>query len=682
MRRFILVLFGCLLMSPALRAETRAFGSMEEAQIYQQNGSRLKGELPQQKTMDEQEWKAFLQKRLENVDISELPANERMDKMSSMSTVKEDHMDKRSFFEKVYDEAMARISTNPEASDIELKNVQYYELQTEEEPVVTIGGKAVPQISVTLPDGKKHTVPAYEHIPYLATQIEVLPSGLLKVSETFTLIADGRKVREGMVRVFKKEALSRKNKVKLLLNEVAVNGTVVPYEVAEQGKNYLIRPRQNYRLPAGVYVYNFSYVVDRYLWNYGDFYQLYWNATGSFLNLIVSNSVVSFKLPGTEPAVRKYVVTGFPGRLDGNNAVMLDGAENRIAFSNIRPLRVGEGMHVFMMLPKVDFTAPDFSKKTVWFFEEYGDIALAFALFVIAGVSCFLSWRYIRNRLKFANITPENAALSRYLWTGKKDKALIGCCLLDLFRKNAIDIQEQDNDIFLVRKNMLGKTLSVFEKKILSLLFGKKDNILQVGIKSKNKMLQVLKLVARDTEQKKQKLVLRMGGMYIFFNAAMLLCTELGMALLADNMMLFSVFLAADVLLVAGVLLWQIGWERPFVRVLWRGLAVIPAVGGFMMFVAYVHVISALLLYGAVVLMSVFVRKFMDDGALLQNAVKSVQNVRDFLRGQSGTFSENRNFLLQQSNIWALDLQRYYGRNDKVKDFYRLDIVARLIETL
>ncbi len=682
MRSFIFVLIGGLLMPSVLQAETRAFGSMEEAQIYQQNGSRLKGELPQQKTMDEQEWKEFLQKRLENVDISTLPENDRMDKMSSMSTVKEDRSDKRSFFEKVYDEAMARISTNPEASDIELKNIQYYELQPEEETAVTIAGRTIPQISITLPDGQKHLVPAYEHIPYLGTQIEVLPSGLLKVSETFTLIADGRKVREGMVRVFKKEAPSHKNKVKLLLNEVTVNGTVIPYEVVEQGKNYLIRPQQNYRLPAGVYIYNFSYVVDRYLWNYGDFYQLYWNATGSFLNLIISNAVVSFKLPGTEPAVRKYVVTGFPGRLNGNNAVMLDGSENRIAFSNIRPLRIGEGMHVFMMLPKVDFAAPDFSKKTVWLFEEYGDILLSFILFVVAGVSCFLSWRYIKNRLKFENITPDNAALSRYLWKGKTDKTLVGCCLLDLFRRNAIDIQEQDNDIFLVRKNMLGRSLSAFEKKVLSLLFGKKDNILQVGLKSKNKLLQVLKQVITDTEKKKQKLVLKLSGMYIFFNSVILLCAELGMALLADNMMMFFACLFADLLVIAGVLFWQRDREYRIARILQRSVALILVLGGFIVFAAYMHVVSAVMLCISIGLMSVFVRRFMDDGALLQNAVKSAQNLRDFLRSQSETFSENRNFLLQQSNILALDLQRYYNCNDKIKDFYRLDIVIRLVEML
>ena len=274
MNKIFLSICFSILFAGQVNAAAREFGDLEEAQADVAARNRevvAQASQPEKLPQNDEEMRAFVQERMKYVDVTVLPKNERIDKSSSFSMVGAEQSEpKKSFWEKIYDNAIARVSN---AEPEENPDIQYYSLNTEQPSDAE--AEQMPIINISLPNGASLKAPAYEHIPVFSSQIEVLPNRMVKVYENIVVVANGGKVKEGLVRFVKKQAPSRQNKVQVMLDEVKVNGTKVDYELAEQNNFYVIRPVRNFKLAEGVYVFEFRYVLDRYLWNHGDFYEFY-----------------------------------------------------------------------------------------------------------------------------------------------------------------------------------------------------------------------------------------------------------------------------------------------------------------------------------------------------------------------------------------------------------------------
>lgn len=162
-----------------------------------------------------------------------------------------------------------------------------------------------PVVNVELPNGTQTLVPAKEHIPYLFSKIEILPTGLIGINETITVIANGDKLKNGLSRAIPKYSTSRagiRNKVDLTLLSVTVNGQEVPYKAEEAGDKIILTPKEEYTLAPGIYTYNFAYLLDRQLWYYDTFNEFYWDVTGSSWNLVVANAGRFGQSARTQPA--------------------------------------------------------------------------------------------------------------------------------------------------------------------------------------------------------------------------------------------------------------------------------------------------------------------------------------------------------------------------------------------
>jgi len=620
--------------------------------------------------------KEFIKKRLDFVDFSRLPKGERIDKMSSFSKVDDISEEKKSFWEKIYDDALAKISSNSGVGGEELKPVQYYSLK-EQPSEEEIFEEQVPIIDVVLPNGGNFKAPAYEHIPIFSTQIELLPNQLMKVYENITVIANGNKVREPLIRIIKKESPSQKNKISLILDEVKINGSVVPYQLVEQGEYYVLRPVQGFKLPEGIYVFEFRYLVDRYLWDYGDFYELYWDLTGSHFNLLVNRAFLAVKLPGREKAVKRFVLSGRGNKLSDKNAVLVEGEDNTFGLMNIYPLRMGESLHTFMTIPKVDFSSVTSKQKFVWFVEDYGDILLAmFYLIVVVGASV-LSWRYIQKKLKFKNVSVPTPLLTRILWKGFADKKILGCVLLELFRKNIIDIQESNTDVVLVKKTNHSKNITRFEQKLLSLLFVKNDNICKFNAKDKSD--KIWNLIEKEAELQLDKFGIIQSKMYIGFNVLMLLLVEMGLVFWHQNSFIWGLLALVDVLWLVFIGFYFFmkfnKLKKVFILI---GATICYFISAIVLHI-YLNLAAILMLLIGGSLAAIFIKKASGMNALLKNARQVVKNQRDNLLKQQEHIVGSRTFGLQQANILALDLEEYFSDNVKIKNVYRLDKVDKLL---
>lgn len=679
MNKIFLSICFSILFAAQVKASAREFGGLEEAQADVAARNRevvAQASKPEKLPQNDEEMRAFVQERMKYVDVTVLPKNERIDKSSSFSMVGAEQSEpKKSFWEKIYDNAIARVSnTEPE----ENPDIQYYSLAQETPTDASV--EQMPIINISLPNGASLKAPAYEHIPVFSTQIEVLPNRMVKVYENIVVVANGGKVKEGLVRFVKKQAPSRQNKVQVMLDEVKVNGTKVDYELAEQNDFYVIRPVRNFKLAEGVYVFEFRYVLDRYLWNHGDFYEFYWDQTGGNYNLLVNRAITAIKLPGREPAVKKYALTGRPQKMDDANTVVTAGENNTVGFMNLFPLLNGESMRIFMTIPKVDFLPISSGQKMVQLIDDYGDIALGGLFLAVMIVSSLLSWRYIRNKLEFKTVNLSSSVLLRALWRGAPDKKAVGGVLLELFRKNIIDIQRRDEDIILVRKSVHSKNISKFERRVLKLLFSKKDSIckLSSGVKANKFLDMALKKAQRDVA----RLGFSLSKGYVMFDIAMLLAIEIGLVLWNGSSLMWAALLLADLswlLMWGGWRLFGKNWQRKSVALVMIAVALAAAL---LFLSVYISLTAAVLLSLGVCCALAFVSRAAEQDALLKNAVQSAYKLREFLLEQKDNIGAGRNFAVQQPNILVLDLEQEYPENLKNKNAYRLAEVNDLLERL
>ena len=198
----------------------------------------------------------------------------------------------KSTFQKIYDQAMERLTSGAgEEMRPDMQRFSFEETGSREQQQKIWNQPDFPVINVMLPpDDRRIVVPAAEHIPYLQNDIEILPDGLVKFNETIVVVANGEKLAKGLTKILPGYVYSREGKRQKLdytLLKVTVNGQEIPYRLKAQGLQVLIVPESDYRLEPGVYTYNFQYVNDQLLWDYGNFREFYWDVTGSSWNLVI-----------------------------------------------------------------------------------------------------------------------------------------------------------------------------------------------------------------------------------------------------------------------------------------------------------------------------------------------------------------------------------------------------------
>ena len=678
MKNFFLVLGCCLCMAAAVTAKPREFSSMDEAKANASAINREILEKAQQREKlpaNDREMREFVRERMDRVDIMTFPEEERLDKISSFSKVsQEDDNKNKSLWEKMYDKAMERLGRQPGVNTESLQQVKYYALENEKSDG---NDEDIPMVNVFLSDGKTLQAPAYEHIPQFLSQITILPNGMVKIHENIVIIANGKKVKEPISRFFDKKKPEGDDKYQIILEDAKVNDTNLPYELVETDDYFIIKPKYKMDLPEGVYIFEFDYVIDRYLMDIGDFYEFYWNITGGKYNLVTTQVIVAVRLPGREPAVKNYVLTGKVGDLKDNNAVTMLQENNIQGFINLYPLMQGEGMHLFLTIPKVDFTPLTVSQKMLQFIEVYGDILLTAIYLIIVVLSCGLSWRYIRKKLKFRNIVFPSPLSVRYLWRGGADDKSVGCFLLDLYRRSIIEFEARDGDVILVRKTAHSKQVSKFEKNVLNLLFSKKDSLCRL-----NNMKQINTLrdmVKKQSHKEIRRLGFKLAGMYVSFNLLMLAIVEIGLILWNPTSVLAGILGIANVLLLVMSGAYLSAKGSMLRKILFMALSLAAMVWTMLILTVYLSWPAIIMLLSGIWTAIIFNRKASGIDALLKNGVQSTYQLRDFLLEQKESICNGRNFVVQQANIFALDIEDEYPNNDKIRSSYRLDLIKALL---
>ncbi len=595
----------------------------------------------------------------------------------------------KSTFEQIYEEAMERLNLLENNKPADLINtpallpeaIEQKQNEQQNTPKQTPENE-IDVVSITLPTGQTVLAPAKEHIPYLTSKIEILPNGIVHIKETVNLIANGIKLKYGLSKALPKYSISRtgvKNATIPYLNSVKINGTDVPYQLKDAGDRYLIVPKDKLPLQPGVYTYEFDYMLDRKLWYYDDRNEFYWDVTGSFWNLAISQAIATVRLPiDVNPLGQNMFIGYAPNYLtDIYSTITKDKATNALGFTSTMPLYAGEGMHILISIPKKGFLEPDFNKKFEWFIEDYGDIIFSLFGLIAIVIAYIISWRYINsgndNMKAELQKTP---AMLRMLINGTFDKVSFGSFLLDLFRRNIIDLKAEDDTLQIIKKTDNLSRLNKFEKKALQQIIGPKEFSVSIDRTNALKLKRAYKIIEKDTFKRIRLLTLKLNAGYIFFSCAMLALSELAMAWLNVNTPeTFGVLISTTLTLAFYVWVLKTKFKNKFIGIIAKIFAVILIILAVMIMCLHIHFVSALFIAAMVLAIFTYTNLFATRKGLLKNNIKDALAFKQNLVDNARTVVLGGQFKIQQANIYALNAQQSYPKSFDIAKDYRLDVM-------
>ncbi len=569
----------------------------------------------------------------------------------------------KSTFRKIYENALKRLDkATQSASDFEPQK-----LLTQN---ATLKNKSVklnfPTIKITLPTGNKQVmVPAEEHIPYFMSNIEILPGGSVKFTETIMVVANNNKLKNGLIRILPKYIVSRNNerkKINYTLVGVTANGQNIPYRLTGDVNNITIVPEQGYQLGAGIYTYKFEYLADNLLWNYNDFKEFYWDVSGSLWNMVITRSGATIALPEGVEILKQAALIGNANRTDKSQANIINPSNQNWGYASTRPLLPTESMHLILSLSNDKILNPYFSKTLLLHFNDYADVYVSLFTFLAITVSFILSWKYIKinkGQMKFS--IKKSPVLIRFLAFNRYDIKSFGAFLLDIYRKNIIDIQQADDTVLLVKRTDNLKNLTHAEQKAVNHLFTQNEPVLNVNKNNKLKILRAAKVIERELQKNLIIFLLKLNSGYLFFSLCMMLCGICFISLMETNhLQVFSILCGGTLAIGFGIFIFSRQFGNIFLSVSTKAIGCAIIILAMICLAAIVSLWSILFILAGMLTIYYYTTAYAQRNGLLKKYIEDTATQKENILNQRDNILLGKEILSQQAYIWALDLEEKF----------------------
>lgn len=188
---------------------------------------------------------------------------------------------------------------------------------------------------------------AQERITDFDVAIEVEKDGDILVTETIGVISQGYQIERGIFRDLPRTYLKGARTLPYAydVRSVVRDGKKEPYAIEKDGNAFRIRIGDaDVLLGNGPHTYVIAYGVKNQIRYFGDYDEVYWNATGNYWAFPIDHARARIALPDGASAVQTAGYTGYLGDADQFYSYRFEnGAHN---FEATRPFDPGEGMTV------------------------------------------------------------------------------------------------------------------------------------------------------------------------------------------------------------------------------------------------------------------------------------------------------------------------------------------------
>ncbi len=342
---------------------------------------------------------------------------------------------------------------------------------------------------------------AQERIVGFTADIAISADGVLTVTETIAVQAEGQQIRRGILREFPTEYRDRAgNRVQVPFDVLAVrrNGAAENYAVESLDNGVRIRiGNRDVFLPHGRHEYSITYRTARQIGFFAGHDELYWNVTGNGWTFAIDRAQAQVRLPQPVPAAR-LSAEGYTGpqgaRGTDYRAEVVDGGGR---YETTRRLAPREGLTIVLTFPKGIVSAPSAVMRSRWFLQDNAGAGVALAGVLL--VSGFLSWRWHRVGRdpkagpRFPRYEPpaapaqkggtaprQDAAMSpaavRFVDRMDADSQCFAAALLGLGARGYLTI-EQDGDGFTIARTGRNVAFGPGEQAMAEKLFGRRGTV-------------------------------------------------------------------------------------------------------------------------------------------------------------------------------------------------------------
>jgi len=321
---------------------------------------------------------------------------------------------------------------------------------------------------------------AVEKIDRFDSQISVSPDGTVTVTETITVLAEGKKIRRGIYRDFPtqyKDTLGKTYRVDFNLISVKRDDQTEDYhtESLSNGVRIYIGKSDRYLTP-GRYTYALTYQTNRQIGFFDSHDELYWNVTGNDWNFAIETATASVVLPdGIAPlSIQTSAFTGPLGATarDFESEISTSG---EATFQTTQSLPPGSGLTIVVGWPKGFVQQPSRTERLGFFFED--NIVLVLGIGGLLMVLSYFLWAWNRvgrdptGGAIFPRFEPPkdlSPAAARYIMRMGFDNRVFSTALISMAVKGRIQIAEELGNKTIIQRDDEGSDASLsFGEKVL-----------------------------------------------------------------------------------------------------------------------------------------------------------------------------------------------------------------------
>ena len=330
-------------------------------------------------------------------------------------------------------------------------------------------------------------VTAAERIKSFQSDLVVEQDGLLTITETITVNAEGNQIKRGIYRDipvrYGTGFLGLRQTIPFTILAVEHNGKPSPYHTEDRGdfkRVYIGRKGQE--IPSGEHRYLIRYTT-RQLRFFPDHDEVYWNATGHAWQFPIDQAKATITFPADVP-LDQIAPEGYVGNLGSKNqqdlTAEIDLQQRKAVYAATRKLNSREGLTIVARFPKGFIREPSASER-LWLdpFFRWGSLSLV----VVVGyflTAWFLVGRDPATGVIYPRFEPPDGlspAACRFVSRMGYDKECFSTALLSLATQGAFTIREKKGDYVLEKTGVPAATASAGERKVFQKLLGDRTTL-------------------------------------------------------------------------------------------------------------------------------------------------------------------------------------------------------------
>jgi len=334
-------------------------------------------------------------------------------------------------------------------------------------------------------DDYDKTVDRKERIIHFHSDIVIDTTGMIRVTESIRVFANGNDIKRGIVRsipVYRTDKYGKKQKMKIDIISVICNGHRENYKTENAGDNkeiYIGNP--DVYLNPGVYEYIITYESPGQIGFFDDYDELYWNVTGNEWEFYIEEASALITLPDDARSLNVSCYTGFYGSTEMYCSSREAG--NQIYFETSEILAARMGFTVAVSFPRDIIKRPPPPTPLELFWEKYKHHISALICLLIFGIFFFYTWRKVGRDPEKPVVIPtfrpphdRSPAVTRYLYKRKYDDKIFTAALVGMAVKKAIRISNK-NKQYTLEPVERKENLNEEEQRIYDTLFTNNKSI-------------------------------------------------------------------------------------------------------------------------------------------------------------------------------------------------------------